>query len=300
MPSSRKKVAANGGKSPPGAYPLMPGRLYRALIVACMTANGRLPSSANASPRQTTRVPARPDHLADDRELLPGRGREQVDRVRRGQHGRLRRHDGVGGVPARGVQHRGDRPGVQEPVLLGEPVVMPQRYLDASRLDGDHLHAERGHHALPVEAGPDPRPHGLGGLGLRLAAFGFRHQLIVSERLLGWLRPVPAVTAPSTGPQGRGGQDPGDAPPPPRHLRGQQAKLRVGAPLLGRGLDPLRLVLPGHVDKHHRGHVLAFSPAFWSPIRRTGTAAMDRLSIRGRRRGPRRPRASAPTAAAHA
>jgi GMP synthase-like glutamine amidotransferase len=69
--------------------------------------------------------PARPDHLADDREPLPGRGREQVDRVRRGQHGRVRRHDGVGGVPARGIQHRGDRPGVQEPVLLGEPVVMP-------------------------------------------------------------------------------------------------------------------------------------------------------------------------------
>ena len=31
-----------------------------AVIVACMTANGRLPPSANASPRQTTRVrPAR-------------------------------------------------------------------------------------------------------------------------------------------------------------------------------------------------------------------------------------------------
>jgi GMP synthase-like glutamine amidotransferase len=132
--------------------------------------------------------PARPDHLADDREPLPGRGREQVDRVRRGQHGRVRRHDGVGGVAARGIQHRGDRPGVQEPVLLGEPVVMPQRQLDASRLDGDHLHAERGHQALPVEAGPDPRPHalagfgGLGGFGLRCASFGFGHQPIVPER----------------------------------------------------------------------------------------------------------------------
>ncbi len=38
----------------------MPGRPTTAVMVACMTANGRWPSSANASPRQTTRVrPAR-------------------------------------------------------------------------------------------------------------------------------------------------------------------------------------------------------------------------------------------------
>ncbi len=38
----------------------MPGRPTAAVMVACMTANGRWPPSANASPRQTTRVrPAR-------------------------------------------------------------------------------------------------------------------------------------------------------------------------------------------------------------------------------------------------
>ena len=54
-------------------------------------------------------------------------------------------------VPARGVEHRGDRPGVQEPVVLGEPVVVAQQQLYPARLDVDHVHAERGHHALPVE-----------------------------------------------------------------------------------------------------------------------------------------------------
>ena len=40
--------------------PIKPGRPTTAVIVACMTANGRWPPSANASPRQTTRVrPAR-------------------------------------------------------------------------------------------------------------------------------------------------------------------------------------------------------------------------------------------------
>jgi hypothetical protein len=39
---------------------MMPGRRMTVVMVACMTANGRWPPSANASPRQTTRVrPAR-------------------------------------------------------------------------------------------------------------------------------------------------------------------------------------------------------------------------------------------------
>ena len=44
----------------PGAFPayqpLIPGRSYSAVIVACMAANGRSVPSANASPRHTTRV----------------------------------------------------------------------------------------------------------------------------------------------------------------------------------------------------------------------------------------------------
>jgi hypothetical protein len=42
---------------------------------------------------------------------------------------------------------------VQEPVLLGEPVVVPQRHLDPARPDRRHLDAERAHHGLAVEAG---------------------------------------------------------------------------------------------------------------------------------------------------
>src|ERR1035441_1176926 len=37
-------------------------------------------------------------------------------------------------VPARGVEHRGDRPGVQEPVVLGEPVVVAQQQLYPKKL----------------------------------------------------------------------------------------------------------------------------------------------------------------------
>jgi GMP synthase-like glutamine amidotransferase len=106
--------------------------------------------------------PARPDHLAGHREALPGRGREQVDRVGHGQHRGVRRHHAVGRVPARAVQDRGNGAGVQEPVLLGEPVVVVQRHLHPAPLDGDQLDAERGHHALLFEAVPDPRHHRLG------------------------------------------------------------------------------------------------------------------------------------------
>jgi hypothetical protein len=48
------------------------------------------------------------------------------------------------------LQHRGHRAGVQEPVLLGEPVVMPQRHLNLARLDRGHFDAERAHHPLAV------------------------------------------------------------------------------------------------------------------------------------------------------
>jgi hypothetical protein len=41
---------------------------------------------------------------------------------------------------------------VQEPVLLGEPVVVPQRHLDLARLDRGHLDAERAHHPLAFDA----------------------------------------------------------------------------------------------------------------------------------------------------
>ena len=107
-----------GARRPPGrrgcahfraAQPLRPGLPYRAVIVACMAANGRSAPSANASPRQTTRVRPARDHLAGHREQLPGRGREQVDGVGHGQHRGVRRHDAVGGVPARAVQDRGHR-----------------------------------------------------------------------------------------------------------------------------------------------------------------------------------------------
>jgi hypothetical protein len=41
---------------------------------------------------------------------------------------------------------------VQKPVLLGEPVVVPQRHLDLARLDRGHLDAQRAHHPLAFDA----------------------------------------------------------------------------------------------------------------------------------------------------
>jgi hypothetical protein len=41
-------------------------------------------------------------------------------------------------------------------VLLGEPVVVPQRHLDLAQLDRGHPDAKRAHHFLAVEAGPHP------------------------------------------------------------------------------------------------------------------------------------------------
>src|SRR5262249_54840149 len=66
--------------------------------------------------------PPRADDLAGHHEPPPGRGRQEVDRVRRREDGGVRRHDAERGVPARAVQDGGDGTGVQEPVLLGEPV----------------------------------------------------------------------------------------------------------------------------------------------------------------------------------
>src|SRR6266487_473128 len=208
---------------------------------------------------------ARPHYLAGDREPLPGRGREQVDRVARGQHGGVRRHHAERRKPARGVEHRGHRAGVQEPVLLGEPVVMRQRHLDLARLDRGHLDAERAHHLLAVEAGPHPGQHRL---------VGFRHPPIVSPGI-----PGDAVRLP-----GRAG----GPPPEPRHAGGHPAELLVGPPPLGRAHGPLRVVLPAHVVHHHRHHVLTSSPV-WPVIKTTNGNPPDGRATRPARTFPRKP-----------
>ena len=164
----------------PSRQPLIPGRSTRAVIVACMTANGTAASSANASPRHTTRV--RPALTTEPVivNCCPAAGASRLIVKVDGQHRGLGRHDAVGRVPARAVQDRGHRPGVQEPVLLGEPVVMPQHHLHPAPLDRGQLDAERVHHPLPVEAGAHPLPHRVDRFGRPPLTAGFCHPPIVS------------------------------------------------------------------------------------------------------------------------
>jgi GMP synthase-like glutamine amidotransferase len=181
--------------------------------------------------------PARPDDLAGDREPVPGGGRQQVDGVRRGQHLGPGPHRAVGRVTAGAVQHRGDRPGVQEPVLLGEPLVVPQGQLHPAALDGDQLHAQRLHHALAFDAGLYPGPHRLVRLGRGLGVRALRsgHQPIVSLRAAGRARRPGLVCT-------QRAHRPGDPPPPARHPRRHQAELEVGLPPLGLGRAPFDLI----------------------------------------------------------
>ncbi len=125
---------------------------------------------------------ARPDDLAGHHEPSAGCGREEVDRVGRREDGRVRRHDRERRVPAGAVQHGGHGAAVEKPVLLGEPVVIIHGEFYPPPLDRRHPHAERVHHRLPFEAGPDAGRHRLRRLGVGAAAFALWcwHRPIVS------------------------------------------------------------------------------------------------------------------------
>lgn len=96
----------------------------------------------------------RPDHAGSGDEALSLRRRQQIDLEFHREDRGFGRHQRQGGIPARAIGDRGNDPGVDEPMLLGE--VRAERKLDShtSGPDRSQVRAQHLHHSLTCEARP--------------------------------------------------------------------------------------------------------------------------------------------------